>query len=76
MLNQAAQLLSDFLEALKKLNDPRAYVIAVLWLATLTVIVVVLTGCGTLNYTPQEITSTTTTKTQELPHAQATQTEP
>lgn len=47
--------------------------VALLWFATLAVIVTILTGCGQLNYIPQKITTTTTT---ELPHDQATENDP
>lgn len=70
-MKQLLTLIPDVINALRQLSPP-ALVAAALWLATLAVILVLVTGCGALTYQPQTITTTTTTK-QELPHDQATE---
>lgn len=74
MLAALKAILPAFIEALKSLGA-RELVAAVLWLATIAVIAVILSGCG--QYTPVE--RTTVTIENQLPettNVQAPQNEP
>lgn len=72
MLQLGAKLLEAIVDSVKQLKEPTHILILTLWLSGLGMIAFLVSGCGTLNYQPNEttITNKPTEQTNETERTQ------